>query len=40
MASLPPSKDIVWQTGLKSKTEQSVIYKKTTLQTKTNIAFG
>jgi hypothetical protein len=33
-----PSKCIIWQTGLKKKTWQSVVYKKPTLQAETNIA--
>jgi hypothetical protein len=27
--STSPSKDIIWQTGLKRKIQQSVVYKKT-----------
>jgi hypothetical protein len=34
----PPSKDIHWLTGLRWKTQQSVIYKRPTLLTETNIA--
>jgi hypothetical protein len=35
-----PSKDTNWQTGLKRKTQQSVVYKKPRLQTEKNIALG
>jgi hypothetical protein len=28
--SFPPSKDTVWQTGLKRKTQQSVVYRRLT----------
>jgi hypothetical protein len=34
----PPPKDNDWQTRLKKKTQQLVVYKKPTLQTETNIA--
>jgi hypothetical protein len=37
MASTPPSIDTDWQTGLKRKTQQLVIYKKPTSQTEINI---
>jgi hypothetical protein len=40
MASTPPSKDTIWQTALKKKTPQSVVCKKTTLQTEAKIALG
>jgi hypothetical protein len=30
-ASTPPSKNTNWQTGLKRKTQKSVVYKKSTL---------
>jgi hypothetical protein len=39
MASIPPSKDIDGQIGLKKET-QTVVYKKPTLQTEANIALG
>jgi hypothetical protein len=32
----PPSKDTVWKTGLKTKTQKSIVYKKPTLLTETN----
>jgi hypothetical protein len=38
MDSISPSKDIVWQTGLKMKMQQSVVSQKQTLWTETNIA--
>jgi hypothetical protein len=38
MTSTPPSKNTDWQTTLKRKTWKSVVYKKPTLQTETNIA--
>jgi hypothetical protein len=38
MDSITPSKDTDWQAGLKRKTQQSVVYKKPTLWTETNIA--
>jgi hypothetical protein len=38
MASNPPSKDMDWQTGLKKKSQQFIVYKKPNLQTKLNIA--
>jgi hypothetical protein len=31
-----PSKDTVWQTGLKRKIQQSVVYKRLILSTETN----
>jgi hypothetical protein len=36
MDSTPQSKDTDWQTGLKRKTTQSVVYKKPTLWTEAN----
>jgi hypothetical protein len=36
----PIWKDTNWQTGLKRKTLQSVVYKKSNLQRETNIALG
>jgi hypothetical protein len=36
--STPPSKDPDWQTGLKRKTQQSVVYKKPILWQDTNTA--
>jgi hypothetical protein len=38
--STTPSKHTNWQTGLKRKIQQPVVYKKPTLQTETNIALG
>jgi hypothetical protein len=35
-----PSNDNVWQTGLKRKTRQSVVYKTPTLLTETNTGLG
>jgi hypothetical protein len=32
----PLSKDTVWQTGLKRKSQQPVVYKKPTILTETN----
>jgi hypothetical protein len=29
--STPPSKDIIWQTGLKRKIQKSIVYKRKTL---------
>jgi hypothetical protein len=40
MASTPPSKDIDWQTELKRKSQQFVVYKKPMLQIETNTALG
>jgi hypothetical protein len=36
MDSTPPSKHINWQTGLKRKIQQSVVYKRPNLLTKMN----
>jgi hypothetical protein len=36
MDSNPPSKDTVWHTGLKKKTQQSAVYKRPTSFTDTN----
>jgi hypothetical protein len=38
--SSPPSKDNDWQTELKRKTWQSVVYKKHTLLTETSSGLG
>jgi hypothetical protein len=40
MDSTPPSKDTIWQTGLKRKIWQSVVYKSHTLLTKINTGLG
>jgi hypothetical protein len=37
MDSIPTSKDTVWQTGLKRKTQQSVVYRRPISLTETNI---
>jgi hypothetical protein len=37
MDSTPSSKDTNWKIELKRKTQQSVVYKKSTLQTEINI---
>jgi hypothetical protein len=34
----PPSKDTVWQTGLKRKTQQSVVYRRLISLTETALA--
>jgi hypothetical protein len=36
MDSIPPSKVTIWQTGLKRKIPQSVVYKRPILLTKIN----
>jgi hypothetical protein len=36
MDSTSPSKDIIWQTGLKRKTQQSVVYRRTISLKETN----
>jgi hypothetical protein len=40
MDSTLPSKDNVWQTGLKRKIQQSVVYKRPTLLTAINTGLG
>jgi hypothetical protein len=40
MNPTPPSKDTVWQTGLKRKIQQSVVYKRPTSLTATNTGLG
>jgi hypothetical protein len=40
MNSTSPSKDTIWQTGLKSKSWQSVVYKRATLLTEINTGWG
>jgi hypothetical protein len=37
---IPPSKDTIWQTGLKRKIQQSVVYKRLTLLTEINTGLG
>jgi hypothetical protein len=36
----PPSKDTVWRTGLKSKMQQSVVYRRPISLTETNTGLG
>jgi hypothetical protein len=36
MDSTPPSKDTIWQTGLKRKIQQSFVYKRPILLTEIN----
>jgi hypothetical protein len=38
--SIPPSKDTIWQTGLKRKIQQYVVYKRPTLLTETSTGLG
>jgi hypothetical protein len=40
MKSISPSKDTDWQTGLKRKTQQSIVYKRPTLLTEINTGIG
>jgi hypothetical protein len=40
MDSTPPSTDTIWQTGLKRKIQQSVVYKRPILMTKINTGLG
>jgi hypothetical protein len=40
MDSTPSSKDTIWQTGLKRKIQQSVVYERPTLLTETNTGLG
>jgi hypothetical protein len=40
MDSTPPSKDTIWQTGLKRKLRQSVVYKRLILLTEINTGLG
>jgi hypothetical protein len=37
---IPPSKDTIWQTGLKKKIQQSVAYRKPTSSTETSTGWG
>jgi hypothetical protein len=39
-AQLPLSKDTIWQTGLKRKIQQSVVYKRPISLTETNTGLG
>jgi hypothetical protein len=36
----PPSKDTIWQTGLKRKVQQSVVYRRPTSLTETRTGLG
>jgi hypothetical protein len=36
----PPSKDTIWQTGLKRKIQQSVVYKRLISLTEQGLAYG
>jgi hypothetical protein len=36
----PPSKDVIYQTGLKKKKRQSVVYKRLILLTEINTGLG
>jgi hypothetical protein len=36
----PPSKDTIWKTGLKKKTQQSVDYKRPISSTETSTGLG
>jgi hypothetical protein len=40
MDLIPPSKDTVWQTGLKRKIQQSVVYRRPFSLTETNTGLG
>jgi hypothetical protein len=40
MDPTPPSKDTIWQTELKRKTQQSVVYERPTLLTERNTGLG
>jgi hypothetical protein len=40
MDLIPPTKDTIWQTGLKEKIQQSVAYKKPISLTETNTGLG
>jgi hypothetical protein len=40
MESTPPSKDTIWQTGLKRMIQQSVVHKRPTLLTEINTGLG
>jgi hypothetical protein len=40
MELTPPSKDTVWQTGLKRKIQQSVVYRRPISSTETSTGLG
>jgi hypothetical protein len=40
MDLIPPSKETVWQTGLKRKIQQSVAYRRTISSTETSTGLG
>jgi hypothetical protein len=40
MDSTPPSKDTIWQTGLKRKIQQFIVYRRPISLTETNTGLG